>query len=49
MPHQQKQENAADERPPVFGSWTVFYIAVVVWLGILIAFFYFFTRHFSAS
>lgn len=36
------------EKPPVFGSWGGFYIAVIVWLGLLIVFFYLFTRYFSS-
>lgn len=49
MQHPVDQKNeGADERPPVFGSWGIFYGAVVAWLAVLILFFYFFTRFFSA-
>ena len=33
--------------PPLLGSWRNVNIVVLVWLGILIALFYAFTRYFS--
>jgi len=36
-----------DEPPPFLGAWPRVYTAVVVYLGLLIAACYAFTRHFS--
>ncbi|WP_291910656.1 hypothetical protein [Chitinophaga sp. CB10] len=43
MPDKHLQE----ERPPLFPSWTHWYILVVAWLALLIILFYFFTKTFS--
>jgi len=37
----------ADEPPPFLGSWPRVYLAVLVWLAILISLFYGFTVAFS--
>lgn len=48
MHHQAKHiETSKENRSPLFGSWAGFYVAVIAWLGLLITFFYFFTKHFS--
>jgi len=36
-----------EERPPLFGAWWKFYMAVIVWLIALIVFFYLFTGYYS--
>ncbi|HKI46131.1 MAG TPA: hypothetical protein VKA08_12440 [Balneolales bacterium] len=38
---------AKDERPPLFGSWWMFYAAVIGWLIVLIISFYIFTVYYS--
>ena len=35
------------EPPPLLGTWRNVYIAVLTWLGILIALFYGFTHYFE--
>jgi hypothetical protein len=34
-------------KPPLFPYWGLWYAAVVIWLGLLIGFFYLFTKTFS--
>ncbi|WP_326992446.1 hypothetical protein [Chitinophaga sp. 212800010-3] len=36
-----------DEKPPVFPSWTYWYVLVIAWLLLLIGLFYLFTKTFS--
>ena len=38
-----------EERAPILGSWRRLYIAVVVWLFVLIALFYAFTATFRPA
>jgi hypothetical protein len=35
------------EPPPLLGSWRNIYIAAIVWLFVLIAIFYAFTRYYA--
>jgi hypothetical protein len=37
-----------DEPPPILGSWPRLYVAVLVYLALLISLFYGFTRAFAA-
>jgi len=36
-----------DEPPPILGSWRKLYTAILIYLGLMIASFYVFTRAFS--
>ncbi|HVY76366.1 MAG TPA: hypothetical protein VG890_16165 [Puia sp.] len=36
-----------EEKPPVFKTWTSWYVLVIAFLLLLIISFYFFTKHFS--
>ncbi|RAJ79208.1 hypothetical protein CLV59_106269 [Chitinophaga dinghuensis] len=36
-----------EEKPPLFPSWTYWYVLVVAWLVVLIILFYLFTKAFS--
>jgi hypothetical protein len=47
LPEPLKRE-AADEPPPFLGTWDNIYIAIVVYVGVLIALFYWFSQAFSA-
>jgi len=42
-----KSSNPESEKPPVFGSWRMFYIIVVSWLFLMILIFYALTQNFS--
>ena len=39
-----EMREVADEAPPFFGTWKRIYLAVVIYLGIVIGIFYAFTR-----
>jgi hypothetical protein len=39
---------AEDEPPPILGSWREIYILILVYLAVVIAAFYVFTRVFSS-
>jgi len=36
-----------EEKPPVFKSWTAWYVLVIGFLALLILLFFLFTKHFS--
>ncbi|MGX5819165.1 hypothetical protein ACWKWU_13260 [Chitinophaga lutea] len=40
-------EQEPQEKPPLFKTWSAWYWLVAGWLGVLIVFFYFFTKHYS--
>jgi len=42
-----QSSNPESEKPPVFGSWRMFYTIVVVWLLLMILIFYALTQNFS--
>jgi hypothetical protein len=42
-----EQRGPRDEPPPFLKTWKRLYAAVLVYLALLIALFYWFTRHFS--
>jgi hypothetical protein len=41
------EKRVIDEPPPVLGTWPRVYAFVVVYLAVLIALFYVFTKHFA--
>jgi hypothetical protein len=36
-----------EDRPPLFPKWNYWYALVIGFLGLLILFFYFFTKHYA--
>jgi len=36
-----------EEKPPIFNSWTAWYVLVIGFLAVLILLFFLFTKHFS--
>ena len=48
MNREPAQREAADEPPPFLGTWRRVYIAVICYLAVLLALFYWFARAFAA-
>lgn len=40
-------DNLQEEKPPLFPSWTWWYVLVIAWLLLLVVLFYLFTKTFS--
>lgn len=42
-----KDRNSTEEPPPVFKSWTTWYVIVLIFLAGLVGFFYFISKTFQ--
>jgi hypothetical protein len=47
MIHNNSDDVARDEQPPMFGSWRKLYLTVIINLVVLIVLFYFFSKAFT--
>ncbi|WP_262511114.1 hypothetical protein [Chitinophaga flava] len=41
------EKDLQEEKPPLFPAWSYWYVLVIGWLGMLIMFFYLFTKTYS--